>query len=109
MHIGIGGNFGVIPCEGTLSWKEPCEVTFDVHKPLPVRVHWAISPALNGTELDISMSLDLVPFLGKMEKFVPKNIVREMMEKEMRHAIKQVAVRVKANRETGELERAVAA
>jgi hypothetical protein len=108
MHIGIGGGFGTIPCEGTLSWDEPCEVRFTVRKPLPVETVWQIEPAVNGTELTISIQLDLEPMLGKMAHFVPKNVVREMMEKEMRHAVGQIPLRVKELRQR-ELERAVAA
>jgi hypothetical protein len=109
MHIGIGAGFGVIPCEGTLSWNEPREVVFTVRKPLPVKTQWDISPGVNGTEIDITLSLDLKPFLGHMENFVPKSTVRNMMEKEMRHAIGQIGVRVQELRQRGGLERAAAA
>lgn len=106
MHISIGSSFGTIPCEGTLSWQEPQQVTFTVRKPLPVDMQWTLTPAVNGTEMHVAMTLNLKPLLGSMTSFVPKNFVREMMEKEMTYAIKQVAQRVKEKRL---VERAAAA
>lgn len=98
MHISIGAGFGTIRCEGTLSWVEPHELTFTVHTPLPVETKWKLAPAVNGTELDISMQLDLEPMLGPMARFVPSATVKEMMQKEMTHAIKQIALRVQDTR-----------
>lgn len=106
MHVSVGNGFGTIRCEGTLSWFEPREVKIQVHAPLPVEVQWNLTPVLNGTELDIALSLDLQPMLGPMERFVPRQPVEDMMVKEMKYAIQQVAKRVKE----GQLqERAVAA
>jgi hypothetical protein len=95
MYMSIGKGFGTIRCEGTLSWSEPRTVTFSVHNPLPVEMNWTMSPAVNGTEIDIAMRLNLEPMLGPMANFVPRHLVEEMMIKEMKYAIKQVAVRVK--------------
>jgi len=95
MHISVGKSFGTIPCEGTLSWVEPRQVTFQVQRPLPVEMQWAIKPAVNGTEMDIDMQLDLAPLLGPMAGFVPKQMVEEMIVKEMKHAIQRVALRVR--------------
>lgn len=95
MHVGIGGNFGTIRCEGKLSWEEPRELTFEVSKPLPVKTHWTFAPAVNGTEINITMNLQLEPMLGPLAKFVPKNTVEDMMVKELKFAIQQVAQRVK--------------
>ncbi len=106
MHISIGSTFGTIPCEGVLSWVEPDEVKLNITNPLPVQMLWRLAAAVNGTEMNISLNLDLEPLLGKMERFVPKNVVKELMVKEMTHAIKQIALRVKEN---GTVERAAAA
>jgi carbon monoxide dehydrogenase subunit G len=106
MFIGIGGGFGLIRCEGNLTWNEPHELTFTVRNPLPVETHWTLNAAGDGTDLQIVMTLDLVPMLGPMAAFVPKNLVEEMMRKEMTYAIQKIARRV---RETAPGERAVAA
>jgi carbon monoxide dehydrogenase subunit G len=106
MHISVGKSFGTIPCEGTLSWVEPRQVTFQVQRPLPVEMQWAIKPAVNGTEMDIDMQLDLAPLLGPMAGFVPKQMVEEMIVKEMKHAIQRVALRVREG--VQEKERAAA-
>jgi hypothetical protein len=106
MHISVGKSFGTIPCEGTLSWVEPRQVTFQVQRPLPVEMQWAIKPAVNGTEMDIDMRLDLAPLLGPMAGFVPKQMVEEMIVKEMKHAIQRVALRVREG--VQEKERAAA-
>jgi hypothetical protein len=60
-----------------------------------VETNWKLSPAVNGTDMDIALSLDLKPMLGPMASFVPKATVEEMMAKEMKFAIQQVAARVK--------------
>lgn len=106
MHIGIGGGFGTIRCEGTLTWDEPQSLTFKVTSPLPVETVWEFTPAINGTEITISMSLDLFPMLGPMASFVPRNLVEELMIKETKQAINQVARRVK---ERARREQAIAA
>jgi carbon monoxide dehydrogenase subunit G len=106
MHISVGKSFGTIPCEGTLSWVEPRQVTFQVQRPLPVEMQWEIKPAVNGTEMDIDMQLELAPLLGPMASFVPKQMVEEMIVKEMKHAIQRVALRVREG--VQEKERAAA-
>lgn len=106
MHISIGSTFGTIRCEGTLNWVESQELSFVVKNPLPVETRWKLSPAVNGTELNISMNLDLVPLVGKMAKFIPKSAVEDMMIKEMTHAINQIPMLL---RERAIRERAVAA
>ncbi len=95
MHIAIGQTFGTIRCEGTLSWDEPRELTFTVHTPLPVETRWTLNPAVNGTELNIDMQLELEPLLGPMARFVPKQAVEDMMVKELTHAINRIAQRTK--------------
>jgi hypothetical protein len=69
-------------------------------------MQWAIKPAVNGTEMDIDMRLDLAPLLGPMAGFVPKQMVEEMIVKEMKHAIQRVALRVREG--VQEKERAAA-
>lgn len=94
MHISIGRMFGTIRCEGQLSWVEPQSLTFEVQTPLPVKNVWSFSPAPNGTHVDITMELDLVPLLGPMAAFVPTDVVVDMMKNELRHAMGEVAARV---------------
>lgn len=106
MHIGIGGGFGTIRCEGTLGWVEGREVTFNVKYPLPVEVRWVMSQAVKGTDMDITLELDLEPMLGKMARFVPRQMVEEIMVKEMKHAMGQMPARINELRAR---ERAVAA
>jgi carbon monoxide dehydrogenase subunit G len=107
MHVSVGKSFGTIPCEGTLSWVEPRQITFQVQKPLPVEMQWTTQAAVNGTEIDIAMQLQLEPLLGPMAGFVPKQMVEEMIVKEMKHAIQNVALRVRE--QAAEKERAAAA
>ena len=35
-HMGLGGAFGTIRCEGELRWVEGESLSFTVHKPLPI-------------------------------------------------------------------------
>lgn len=106
MHIAIGSTFGTVRCEGKLSWEEPKRLTFVVKNPLSVETQWTLAPAVNGTEMLVTMALDLVPMLGKMAHFVPKSVVEEMMVKEMKHAITQIPALLK---ERASRERAAAA
>ncbi|NJK81035.1 MAG: SRPBCC family protein [Chloroflexaceae bacterium] len=98
MHIAIGQMFGVIRCEGQLAWVEPESLTFKVQSPLPVETVWKLTPARNGTDVHITMSLDLVPLLGPMAAFVPTDIVIEMMTNEIKHAMREVEARIQRTR-----------
>jgi carbon monoxide dehydrogenase subunit G len=105
-HMGFGGIFGTVRCEGDLSWVEPREIVFQVRNPLPVETRWMLEPAVNGTELRASMALDLGPMLGPMAAFVPAEQVSEMLATELESAIKAIAAKMRGR----ELrERAVAA
>jgi hypothetical protein len=70
-------------------------------------MQWTTQAAVNGTEIDIAMQLQLEPLLGPMAGFVPKQMVEEMIVKEMKHAIQNVALRVRE--QAAEKERAAAA
>ncbi len=105
-HMAIGGIFGTIPCEGQLQWVEPHEIIFRVKKPLPVEVHWKLAHAVDGTDLQVDMLLDLAPLLGPMAAFVPTQSVIDMIGKELDHALKEMSVRLTQSMPR---ERAVAA
>lgn len=92
-HMSLGGIFGTIRCEGDLTWTEPREIVFQVRKPLPVETRWVLSPAVNGTELQATMLLDLTPLLGPMAQFVPTNAVADMIGTELDQALKTIAAR----------------
>ncbi len=94
VHMSIGGPFGTIRCEGNLHWTEPGEVVFKVLKPLPVETRWAMSRAVNGTNVHASISLNLVPLLGPMVHFVPKEAVGDMIAKEFELALRELSLRV---------------
>lgn len=99
MHIAIGQTFGTIRCEGTLTWTEPSSLTFQVATPLPVTMNWNLSDTVaGGTDMDVSLKLDLFPLLGPMAAFVPQDVVKGMMEAEIRHAMRAVAAQVESGR-----------
>jgi hypothetical protein len=105
-HMGFGGIFGTVRCEGDLTWVEPREIMFQVRTPLPVETCWGLTPAVNGTDIQTSMALDLEPMLGPMAAFVPNAQVSEMLAAELEAALRAVAAKM---REQGLRERAVAA
>jgi hypothetical protein len=104
--MSLGGMFGTIRCEGDLTWTEPGEILFKVLTPVPVETRWTLSPAVNGTDLQATMSLDLAPMLGPMAAFVPVDAVSNLLAKELESALKSIREN-SANK--GLLERAVAA
>ncbi|MCU0490447.1 MAG: SRPBCC family protein [Chloroflexaceae bacterium] len=93
-HMGLGGIFGTIRCEGDLSWVEPKEILFQVRKPLPVETRWLLVPAVNGTDLQATMSLNLTPLLGPMAQFVPTDAVADMIAKELEGTLASIARRM---------------
>jgi len=95
MHIAIGSVFGTIPCEGVLRWTEPHEIVFTVHRPLPVETRWHLTPVGANTELNVGLWLDLVPLLGPMAKYVPSQVVEDMIRNELKHAIRQIPTRLR--------------
>jgi carbon monoxide dehydrogenase subunit G len=102
MHIAIGSVFGTIPCEGVLRWTEPNEIIFTVHRPLPVETRWRLTQVGTSTELNVGLWLDLVPLLGPMAKYVPTNVVEEMIRNELKHAIRQIPVRLSEQKQDQE-------
>lgn len=94
MHIGIGSVFGTIPCEGVLRWSEPHEIVFTVHRPLPVETRWRLTQTGANTEMNVGLWLDLAPLLGPMVRYIPTNVVEDMIRKELKYAIQQIPVRL---------------
>lgn len=92
-HMSLGGIFGTIRCEGDLTWTEPREIVFIVRRPLPVETRWTLTPAVNGTELQAAIALDLAPLLGPMAQFVPTQSVADMMAKELETALAMIDAR----------------
>jgi hypothetical protein len=105
-HMSLGGMFGTIRCEGDLTWTEPGEILFKVRTPVPVETRWTLASAVNGTDLQASMALDLDPMLGPMAAFVPVQAVSDMLAKELESALTAIA---KSSANQGLRERAVAA
>lgn len=105
-HMGLGGLFGTIRCEGDLTWEEPREILFKVRTPVPVETRWTLTPGVNGTDVQATMALDLAPMLGPMAAFVPTQQVADMLAAELEGALKAVATQLKLD---GSRERAVAA
>jgi carbon monoxide dehydrogenase subunit G len=105
-HMGLGGIFGTIRCEGDLTWEENREIVFQVRTPLPVETRWSLAQGVNGTEVRASMGLDLAPMMGAMAAFVPVQQVSEMLAGELETALKALARQV---RDEGLKTRAVAA
>ena len=105
-HMGLGGIFGTIRCEGDLTWEDDKEILFQVRTPVPVETRWLLAPGVNGAEVRASMSLDLSPMLGAMAAFVPVQQVSDMLAAELESALKAIAKRMY---DEGTKERAVAA
>lgn len=105
-HMGLGGIFGTIRCEGDLTWVEPREIVFKVRTPVAVETRWQLTPAVNGTEIMATMALDLAPILGPMAAFVPTQQVADMLAAELEAALKAIAAQL---RDAGLRERAAAA
>lgn len=105
-HMGLGGMFGTIRCEGDLTWVDGREILFKVRTPVAVETRWQLTQAVNGTELQATMALDLAPILGPMAAFVPTQQVADMLAAELESALKAIAAQL---REAGLRERAVAA
>lgn len=93
-HMAIGGGFGTIRCEGDLYWVEPHEIIFKVKKPLPVEMRWSLTPSIKGTDLKATLQLDLIPLLGPMAKFIPRESVIDMIGKELESALKELSRRL---------------
>jgi hypothetical protein len=105
-HMGLGGIFGTIRCEGDLTWVEPREILFKVRTPVPVETRWTLTPAGNGVDVQATMALDLTPMLGPMAAFVPTQQVADMLAAELDSALKAIATQL---RDAGLRERAAAA
>jgi carbon monoxide dehydrogenase subunit G len=105
-HMSLGGIFGTIRCEGDLTWTEPSEIVFKVRTPVSVETRWTLNAAVNGTDLQATMALDLAPLLGPMAAFVPVQAVSDMLAKELESAIKAIR---ENSQPKGLRERAIAA
>ncbi|NTU78746.1 MAG: cyclase [Chloroflexales bacterium] len=105
-HMSLGGIFGTIRCEGDLTWVEPREILFKVRTPVPVETRWVLTSAVNGADIQATMTLDLTPMLGPMAAFVPTQQVAEILAAELDAALKAITNKM---RDSGLRERAVAA
>ncbi len=90
-YMSMGGLFGTIRCEGDLTWQDNREIVFTVRTPLPVETRWVLSQAVNGTELQVVMGIDLTPLLGMMASFVPEKTVADMLGADLETALRGVA------------------
>jgi hypothetical protein len=90
-YMSMGGLFGTIRCEGDLTWQDNREIVFTVRTPLPVETRWVISPAINGTDIQVVMGIDLKPLLGAMASFVPEKTVADMLGSDLETALRGVA------------------
>lgn len=103
-HMALGP-FGEIRNEGTVRWLEGREVVFTSNRPMPVSTRWQLTPIDGGTEVEVSLTLDLAPVLGFMAAFVPSDQVIGMVGPDLDAALRTLEQR--AN--TGLLERAYGA
>lgn len=92
-HMALGGIFGTIRCEGDLLWRAPRDILFRVRTPLTLETRWTLVPAVNGTDLQASMSLDLAPLLGPMAQFVPTDSVGDVLGNELASALQAITKR----------------
>ncbi|MGQ9482115.1 SRPBCC family protein [Chloroflexus sp.] len=90
-YMSMGGLFGTIRCEGDLTWQDNREIVFTVRTPLPVETRWVLTQAVNGTDLQITMGIDLAPLLGVMASFVPEKTVADMLGADLEAALRGVA------------------
>jgi len=95
-YMGLGGIFGTIRCEGDLTWVEPREILFSVRAPVSLETRWSLTPAVNGTDIQATMSLDLAPLLGPLAAFVPVQQVADMLALELESALKAIAAKMRA-------------
>ena len=90
-HMALGNGFGTVRCEGDLRWVAPREIVFTVRKPLPVENNWTLTAVPGGTEISVTMSLDLAPMLGPFAKFVPTVAVSDMLSQDLEATLSQIA------------------
>jgi hypothetical protein len=89
-YMHMGGIFGTIRCEGNLTWVEPSEILFKVRTPLPIDTHWTLTSAVNGADIQATMSLDLAPLLGPLAGLVPVQQVSDILGGELEAALKTI-------------------
>jgi carbon monoxide dehydrogenase subunit G len=90
-HMAIGNGFGTIRCEGDLRWVAPHTIVFTVQKPVSVENHWLLKAVPGGTEVLVTMSLDLTPMLGPFAQFVPTVAVSDMLGRDLDITLNQIA------------------
>lgn len=90
-HMSLGHGFGTVRCEGELHWNAPHEINFTVQKPLPVQNNWSLVAVPDGTEISVTMSLDLAPMLGPFAQFVPTVAVSDMLSRDLEDTLNQIA------------------
>lgn len=106
MYMSLGGILGTIRCEGDLTWVEPREIRFKVRTPVSVETHWTLTPAVNGADIQATMSLNLAPLLGPMAAFVPTQQVADMLAADLDATLKAITLKLS---DSGLRERAAAA
>ena len=85
-HMALGP-FGDIRNEGEVRWQSGREVVFRSARPMPVCSRWQLRPAAGGTEVEVSLELDLAPVLGFMASFVPEHQVAAVVAPDLDTAL----------------------
>lgn len=93
-YMSMGGIFGTIRCDGDLTWEVDRSIDFRVRTPLPVETSWQLARGTNGTDLQVTMSLNLAPLLGPMVVFVPTQQVSDMVAAELEKTLAAIERRM---------------
>ncbi|MFN8568529.1 MAG: SRPBCC family protein [Kouleothrix sp.] len=92
-HMALGP-FGELRSEGDVRWATDREVVFSTRRPVPVEARWLLTPHNGGTDLLVTLGLDLAALIGPLAALVPANEVAKLVTPDLDAALAAIARRV---------------
>ncbi|MBK9941412.1 MAG: SRPBCC family protein [Kouleothrix sp.] len=92
-HMALGP-FGELRSEGDVRWATDREVVFSTRRPVPVEARWLLTPHNGGTDLLVTLGLDLAALIGPLAALVPANEVAKLITPDLDAALAAIARRV---------------
>lgn len=85
-HVAVSP-FTTVRSEGEVRWQQDQEVVFLSRQPVIVESRWSFSPSGQGTDVRVSLTVDLSPLLGPMAAMVRREHLEAMIAPDLDAAL----------------------
>lgn len=90
------GPFGEFRSEGDVQWQTDREVVFRARRPMLVEARWSLTPQAGGSNVQLTLGLDLAGLIGPLAALVPAAEVAKLVAPDLEAALAAVARQAEA-------------